>query len=419
MSGPDTRRAVLLVYGTRPEAIKVSPVVKELARHGALRPVVAVTGQHREMLDQLNRVFGIEPDFDLNIISPGQTLFGITVKALTGLEQIVRDVDPAALVVQGDTTTAFAAALAGFYQQVPVVHLEAGLRTSNRYNPFPEEMNRRLASQLADVHLAPTSEAKANLLAEDVPAERITITGNTVIDALYEVTSQVRAVHDPQFGRFLEEAGDRKVLLVTSHRRESWGDPMRSTAAAVAELARLFPELRVLLPAHRNPIVRDAIVPFLEGLSNVTVTEPLEYPDFCRALQRSTVVLTDSGGVQEEAPSLGKPVLVLRDTTERPEAVRAGVAKLVGTDQARIVAEVSQLLTDRIAYDAMAQHRNPYGDGLAARRSVEAIAAFLGLGPRPEEFRAHQDASQILNGAAQAEDASRAFGSAVPAPAEG
>jgi UDP-N-acetylglucosamine 2-epimerase (non-hydrolysing) len=280
-------------------------------------------------------------------------------------------------------------------------------------------MNRRLASQLADVHLAPTSEAKANLLAEDVPAERITITGNTVIDALYEVTSQVRAVHDPQFGRFLEEAGDRKVLLVTSHRRESWGDPMRSTAAAVAELARLFPELRVLLPAHRNPIVRDAIVPFLEGLSNVTVTEPLEYPDFCRALQRSTVVLTDSGGVQEEAPSLGKPVLVLRDTTERPEAVRAGVAKLVGTDQARIVAEVSQLLTDRIAYDAMAQHRNPYGDGLAARRSVEAIAAFLGLGPRPEEFRAHQDAGQILNGAAQAEDASRAFGSAVPAPAEG
>ncbi len=380
------RLPVLLVYGTRPEAIKVAPVVKELERHSRLRPVVAVTGQHREMLDQVNQVFDITPDFDLNILSHGQTLYGITTKALIGLESVIGQVAPAALLVQGDTTTAFAAALAAFYQQVPVVHLEAGLRTSNRYNPFPEEMNRRLASQLTDVHLAPTALARDNLLLENVPRERITVTGNTVIDALQVVTSAPRPVHDPQFAQFLQRAADRPVLLVTSHRRESWGAPIGHTARAVAELARRYPDLMILLPAHRNPIVRDAILPPLEGLDNVVVTEPLDYPDFCQALQRSTVVLTDSGGVQEEAPSLGKPVLVLRETTERPEAVSAGSAKLVGTDEYRIVDKVSRLLTNRAAYDAMAQARNPYGDGAAARRGVDAIAAFLGVGEPPAEF---------------------------------
>lgn len=380
------RRPVMLVYGTRPEAIKVAPIVKEMERHPALRPVVAVTGQHREMLDQVNAVFGITPDFDLNILSHGQTLYGITVKALSGLEPIIKQVQPSALLVQGDTTTAFVAALAAFYEQVPVVHLEAGLRTSTRYNPFPEEMNRRLATQLTDVHLAPTTLARDNLLLENVPRASITVTGNTVIDALYEATRVTRQVLDKQFAAFLESAGERPVLLVTSHRRESWGEPMRRTASAVATLARTFPELMVLLPAHRNPIVRDAIMPALADLPNVVVTEPLDYPDFCQAIKRSTVVLTDSGGVQEEAPSLGKPVLVLRDTTERPEAVSAGSARLVGTDEQRIVAEVSLLLSDDAAYRSMAQARNPYGDGAAARRGVQAIAAFLGLGDRPDEF---------------------------------
>lgn len=387
-SGRDHRRPVLIVYGTRPEAIKVAPIVKEMERHGRLRPVVAVTGQHREMLDQVNRVFEIVPDYDLNILSHGQTLYGITTKALTGLEPIIDDVAPAALLVQGDTSTALAAALAAFYQKVPVVHLEAGLRTSNRYNPFPEEMNRRLTTQLADVHLAPTSLARDNLLLENVPRERITVTGNTVIDALRVVTSVPRPAHDPQFAQFLRNSTDRPVLLVTSHRRESWGEPIRRTARAVAELSRRHPELMVLLPAHRNPIVRDSILPPLEGCDSVVVTEPLDYPDFCQALQRSTIVLTDSGGVQEEAPSLGKPVLVLRETTERPEAVSAGSAKLVGTDERCIVAEVSRLIADPAAYDAMAQARNPYGDGAAARRGVDAIAAFLGLGRSPAEFDA-------------------------------
>lgn len=385
-AGNETRKPVLVVYGTRPEAIKVAPVVKELERHDRLRPVVAVTGQHREMLDQVNEVFGITPDFDLDILSHGQTLSGITIKALSGLEPIITEVSPAALLVQGDTSTAFVAALAAFYQQVPVIHLEAGLRTSNKYNPFPEEMNRRLATQLTDVHLAPTALACDNLLRENVPRDRITVTGNTVIDALHVAVGVPGPVHDLQLAEFLRIAADRPVLVVTSHRRESWGEPIRHTARAVAELARRYPDLMVLLPAHRNPIVREAILPPLEGLDNVWVTEPLDYPDFCRALQRSTVVLTDSGGVQEEAPSLGKPVLVLRDTTERPEAVSAGSAKLVGTDEQRIVDEVSRLLTDRAAYDAMAQARNPYGDGAAARRGVEAIAAFLGLGESPEEF---------------------------------
>jgi len=385
-SGRDHRRPVLVVYGTRPEAIKVAPIVKELERHGRLRPVVAVTGQHREMLDQVNQVFDITPDYDLNILSQGQTLSDITTRALTGLEPIIEDAAPAAILVQGDTSTAFVAALAAFYQKVPVVHLEAGLRTSDKYNPFPEEMNRRLATQLTDVHLAPTSLARDNLLRENVPRERITVTGNTVIDALRMVISVPRPAHDPKFAEFLLSSMDRPVLLVTSHRRESWGEPIRRTARAVAELARRHPDLMVLLPAHRNPIVRDSILPPLEGLASVVVTEPLDYPDFCQALQRSTIVLTDSGGVQEEAPSLGKPVLVLRETTERPEAVSAGSAKLVGTDEQSIVREVSRLIADHAAYDEMAQTRNPYGDGAAARRGVDAIAAFLGLGEPPAEF---------------------------------
>lgn len=377
---------VMLVYGTRPEAIKMAPVVKMLERHPGLRPLVVVTGQHREMLDQVNRVFGIAPDHDLNIITPGQSLTEITTRTLTGLEPLLKAERPDLVLVQGDTTTCFAASLASFYQQIPVAHLEAGLRTDNRYNPFPEEINRRLTTQLASLHLAPTSIARHNLLACGVAPATITVTGNTVIDALLEVTASEHPISDPTLA-LLASSRATPLLLVTSHRRESWGEPLTRTASAIARLVQAFPDLHVLLPAHRNPIVRDALLPTLGGLDRVHVTEPLDYPDFCRALQLATIVLTDSGGVQEEAPALGKPVLVLRETTERPEAVLAGAARLVGTDPEAIVAETTRLLTDPDYFQSMITAGNPYGDGRAAQRAVDAMAHLLGLGDAPDEFR--------------------------------
>lgn len=378
--------SVMLVYGTRPEAIKMAPVVKELERHAALRPLVVVTGQHREMLDQVNQVFGITPDHDLNIISPGQSLTEITVRSLAGLEPLLKAEHPDLVLVQGDTTTCFAASLAAFYQQIPVVHLEAGLRTDNRYNPFPEEINRRLTTQVASLHLAPTSIARGNLLAAGVEESAIVVTGNTVIDALLEVTASEHAISDPTLAA-LASAHVAPLLLVTSHRRESWGEPLRRTASAIARLVHDFPDLHVLLPAHRNPVVRDALLPTLGGLDRVHVTEPLDYLDFCRALQLATIVLTDSGGVQEEAPALGRPVLVLRETTERPEAVQAGAARLVGTDPEAIVTETTRLLTDAGHFQSMIQAGNPYGDGRASARAVQAMAHLLGLGDAPDEFR--------------------------------
>jgi len=377
--------SVMLVYGTRPEAIKMAPVVRELTRHPSLRPIVVVTGQHREMLDQVNEVFGIIPDHDLNIITPGQSLTEITVRSLAGLEPLLRSERPDLVLVQGDTTTCFAASLASFYQQIPVAHLEAGLRTDNRYNPFPEEINRRLTTQVASLHLAPTALARNNLLACGVDPSTITVTGNTVIDALLEVTASEHPISDPTLAA-LVSARVSPLLLVTSHRRESWGAPLTRTASAIARLVRAFPDLHVLLPAHRNPIVRDALLPTLGGLDRVHVTEPLDYPDFCRALQLATIVLTDSGGVQEEAPALGKPVLVLRETTERPEAVQAGAALLVGTDPEAIVAETTRLLTDADHFRSMIQAGSPYGDGRAAERAVRAMAHLLGLGDAPDEF---------------------------------
>ncbi|MBI4900037.1 MAG: UDP-N-acetylglucosamine 2-epimerase (non-hydrolyzing) [Actinobacteria bacterium] len=376
----------MLVYGTRPEAIKMAPVVKELGRHPALRPIVVVTGQHREMLDQVNRVFGIVPDHDLNIITPGQSLTEITVRSLSGLEPLITAERPDLVVVQGDTTTCFAASMAAFYQQVPVAHVEAGLRTDNRYNPFPEEINRRLTSQVASLHLAPTTIARENLLASGVDRASIVVTGNTVIDALFEVTASEHPISDPTLAE-LAAGRVSPLLLVTTHRRESWGEPLRRTAAAIAQLVRDFPELHVLLPAHRNPVVRDALLPTLGGLARVHITEPLDYPDFCRALELATIVLTDSGGVQEEAPALGKPVLVLRETTERPEAVHAGAARLVGTDTQTIVAETTRLLTDADHVESMRQAGSPYGDGRAAERSVQAMAHLLGVGDAPAEYR--------------------------------
>ena len=375
-------RRILLVYGTRPEAIKVAPVVLAMQRSPHLEAVVAVTGQHRTMLDQVNRLFGIEPEHDLDIFAHGQTLEEITSRTLAGMNPVLSRVRPDAVLVQGDTTTCFAAALSAFYAQVPVVHLEAGLRTDDPYNPFPEELNRRLTTQLAGLHLAPTSTSRDNLLEDGVRPDAIVTTGNTVIDALLDVVGRGQPVSRPE----LEELRGSRLVLVTTHRRESWGEPMRSSGRAIAALADAFPDVQFLLPAHLNPVVRDVLLPLLEGRGNVTITDPLDYSDFATVMSWATVVLTDSGGVQEEAPSLGKPVLVMRETTERPEAVDAGTVRLVGTDEATIIEWVSRLLTEPEAHRAMAHAVNPYGDGAAASRSIQAIEHFFGHAPRPEDF---------------------------------
>jgi len=384
-------RKILVVYGTRPEAIKVAPLIKALGRLPHFDTVVAVTGQHRQMLDQVNSLFAITPDHDLNIITERQELQGITQRALEGVSNVVAEVRPDAVLVQGDTTTCFAAALAAFYRKVPVFHLEAGLRTGNLYDPFPEEMNRQLVSRIAALHLAPTATSRQNLLREGIAAEHISITGNTVIDALLDVATRNRPFENPD----LDRLAGRRTILVTAHRRESWGEPMARAARAMARIAQRFPDTVLLLPAHLNPAVREVLLPVLQGLDNVLVTAPLGYGDFVKAMQASTLVLTDSGGVQEEAPSLGKPVLVMRETTERPEAVEAGTVRLVGTDEERIVREVATLLTDAAAYAAMAQAVNPYGDGQASQRCVEAIEHHFGLAARPADFSPADEGQRV------------------------
>jgi UDP-N-acetylglucosamine 2-epimerase (non-hydrolysing) len=377
-------KRVMVVFGTRPEAIKVAPLIQALAAGPWSRPVVAVTAQHRRILDQVLQLFDICPEYDLDIMRSGQTLTDVTVGALGGLGLVLADAAPDLVVVQGDTTTTFAAALAGFYRQVPVVHLEAGLRTGNVLSPYPEEMNRRLTTQLASLHLAPTWTARANLLAEGVAPGSVVVTGNTVIDALHMTVGRRVPYRDQQLAGL--DSDPRPVLVVTAHRRESWGEPMAAIGAALASLARYHQDLLIVLPVHPNPRVRNVLLPAVAGLANVLVVEPLAYGEFARLLDRATIVLTDSGGVQEEAPSLGKPVLVMRDTTERPEAVAAGTARLVGTDHDRIVANVDSLLQDADAYAAMANSVNPYGDGRAAERSCQAMARLLGLDATVCEF---------------------------------
>lgn len=377
-------RKVMVVYGTRPEAIKMAPVVAALGQSEHLEPIVVTTGQHREMLDQVNRLFEIVPKHDLNIIEPRQTLEGVTSRTLAGMTELLAQERPDMVMVQGDTTSCFAAGLAGFYAQVPVAHVEAGLRTDDPYNPFPEEINRRLVSQLAALHLAPTPRSRANLLREGIRPEAVVTTGNTVIDALLATVARQLPYDDQR----LEEvvASGRRIVLVTSHRRESWGPPMLRVAEAIAEIARSRPELAFVLPAHLNPVVRETLLPPLAGLPNVLIVEPLSYGPFARLMHDSHLLLTDSGGVQEEGPSLGKPVLVMRETTERPEAVDAGTVRLVGTDGPTIMREVAQLLDDERHYGAMARAVNPYGDGKAAGRTVEAVEAFFGFGRPPAEF---------------------------------
>jgi UDP-N-acetylglucosamine 2-epimerase (non-hydrolysing) len=378
------RRRVMAIFGTRPEAIKVAPVLAALEESPDFEPVIVVTGQHREMLGQVLELFRIEPDHDLDLCEPGQTLTSITAKALLGLEPLFATERPDAVLVQGDTTTTFVGGLAAFYHGLPIFHLEAGLRTLDLASPYPEEANRQLTSRIASLHLAPTLGNKANLVAENIDPAKIVVTGNTVVDALLQAVERSDSYGDPALADL--DRDPRRVILVTAHRRESWGEGHASIARAVAEIARTEPDVLVVFPIHRNPIVRDAIMPLLDRLSNVRVVEPLAYGGLVRLMRRADLILTDSGGIQEEGPSLGKPVLVLRDTTERPEAVTAGTVRLVGTEETAIIGATRTLLHDEDAYCAMANAVNPYGDGRAADRSVAAMAHYFGVGERPDEF---------------------------------
>lgn len=363
----------------------MAPLLIALRQDPRFEPYAVVTGQHREMLDQVHGFFDIDPDEDLDIFTPGQSLTDITTRTLQGLEPVLVRLRPDAVLVQGDTTTTFASALAAFYHSIPVVHLEAGLRTADRYSPYPEEINRRLTTQLSSLHLAPTATSARNLLAEGVDPETVVITGNSVIDAMH--LALARGVTPAGTAlQALESDPDRRMVLVTVHRRESWGEPLKNVARALHRIAERFDDVTLLVPLHRNPVVREAVVPILKGLRNVEVVDPLPYDQFCWAQQRSCLVITDSGGVQEEAPSLGKPVLVLRDNTERPEAVEAGTVRLCGTDTENVVEQASRLLEDDAAYTAMARAVNPYGDGRTAERAVAALAHFFSLGPRAVPF---------------------------------
>ncbi len=370
------KHKIITVFGTRPDAIKMAPVVKALQRRGDQFDLrVVVTGQHREMLDQVLQVFEIDPHHDLNIMVPGQTLAGITARGMTGLDAYFAEEKPDAVIAQGDTTTTFVAALAAFYHKAAFGHVEAGLRTGNKFDPFPEEMNRLLTTRLTTLHFPPTEESAANLRSEGVPDDAIVVTGNTVIDALLTTAAKPFTPSDPALSAALAE--DHRVILVTAHRRENGGEQMAQICTAVKTIVERHPDVCVVFALHRNPIVRETVYPILGNVDRVRLIEPPDYAPFVKLEQKATLILTDSGGVQEEAPSLGKPVLVMRETTERPEGVTAGTAKLVGTDIDTIVSETSTLLTDSAAYDRMARAVSPYGDGLAAERIVDAMAKYF------------------------------------------
>lgn len=378
----------MLVFGTRPEAIKMAPLVKEFQKHpDTFQTIVCVTGQHREMLDQVLNIFDIRPDFDLNIMKQGQDLYDVTARVLTGMRDVLREAQPDVVLVHGDTTTSTAAALAAFYQQIPVGHVEAGLRTHNILSPWPEEMNRQITGRIASYHFAPTALSRQNLLQENVDDAHITVTGNTVIDALYWVVDRIKNDRslDAELEEVLRHAGydvnrladGRPLVLITGHRRENFGDGFINMCTAIKQLTERYPNVDFVYPMHLNPNVRRPIHEVfgddLSNLGNMHFIEPLEYLSFVYLMEKSTIVLTDSGGIQEEAPGLGKPVLVMRDTTERPEALEAGTVKLVGTDREKIFNEVSTLLDNAAAYARMSQAVNPYGDGLACSRIVERL----------------------------------------------
>lgn len=374
-----SQKKLLVIFGTRPEAIKLFPVIAALRADPRFAPVVCVSAQHREMLDQVLQIAGLVPDHDLDLMQPGQNLDHLTAALLTGLGRVMDHERPARVMVQGDTATAMAGALAAYYRRIPVDHVEAGLRSGELYHPWPEEGARKMIGALASLHFAPTELARAALLAESVAAERILVTGNTVIDALHWVTGRIAT--EPALAAGIAELQARfsgkRIIAVTSHRRENLDGGMARIASAVRRIAAR-PDVAVIFPVHPNPAVQHVMQAALGGLDNVALIPPLDYPHFVHLLTLAEIVLTDSGGVQEEAPALGKPVLVLRETTERPEGIAAGTARLVGTDPDRIVAEVTRLLGDADAYRSMAKARSPYGDGGAARRIVAAIAATLG-----------------------------------------
>jgi len=381
-----SRIKVMTVFGTRPEAIKMAPVVLELNKYPEdIELIVAVTAQHREMLDQVLNLFNIVPNYDLDIMSQGQTLFDVTCRAMQGLNEVLAKEKPDIVLVHGDTTTTFAGALAAFYHQITVGHVEAGLRTYNKLSPYPEEMNRKLTGSIADLHFAPTTTAQGNLLAESVPEATTFITGNTVIDALLATVNSKYKFADEMLAN-IDYAGKR-VILVTTHRRENIGEPMRHVYQALRDIVMEFEDVEIVFPVHRNPLVRQVVDSELGGIERVRLIDPLDYEPFANLLARSYFVLTDSGGVQEEAPALGKPVLVLRDTTERPEAIAAGTVKLIGTDKERVYNEARLLLSNQDEYDRMANACNPYGDGQAARRIVETILWKYKLSTKqPDQF---------------------------------
>ena len=369
---------VMTVFGTRPEAIKMAPVVLELGKYpGVIEPVVAVTAQHRDMLDQVLKLFNITPDYDLDIMAAGQTLFDITSKAMMGLDKVLQKEKPDIVLVHGDTTTTFAGALAAYYHQISVGHVEAGLRTHNKYSPFPEEMNRKLTGSIADMHFAPTETSEHNLLGESVDEDSIYVTGNTVIDALHKTVND-GFVFDNEALQNIDYR-NKRIILVTTHRRENLGEPMRNVYKALKQLTVDFDDVEIVFPVHKNPKVREVVKAELGGLDKVYLVDPLDYEPFANLMHRAYMILTDSGGVQEEAPALGKPVLVLRDTTERPEAVEAGTVKLIGTDEKVVYDEARKLLTDQKEYNSMAEACNPYGDGRASQRIVQAILYKYGL----------------------------------------
>ncbi|PRO65762.1 non-hydrolyzing UDP-N-acetylglucosamine 2-epimerase [Alkalicoccus urumqiensis] len=376
------KKKVMTIFGTRPEAIKMCPLVLELEKREDIESIVAVTGQHREMLDQVLDIFGVTPDEDLNIMQARQTLTDVTTRALEGLDEAMKRLEPDMVLVHGDTTTTFVASLAAYYNQIAVGHVEAGLRTWNKYSPFPEEMNRQLTGVISDLHFAPTNKAEENLLAEGKTKEAIFVTGNTAIDALQTT------VRDDYESEVLTRLGEDRLLLVTAHRRENLGEPMENMFRAIKRLVEDYEDVQVVYPVHLNPVVRELADTILGDDPRIHLIEPLGVRDFHNFASRAHIILTDSGGVQEEAPSLGVPVLVLRDTTERPEGIAAGTLKLAGTKEEDIYRDAAELLDDDAAYKAMSRASNPYGDGAASARIVEAIRYFYGLrDDRPDVFK--------------------------------
>ncbi|MDK7926892.1 MULTISPECIES: non-hydrolyzing UDP-N-acetylglucosamine 2-epimerase [Staphylococcus] len=379
-------KKIMTIFGTRPEAIKMAPLVNQLKHEEALEPVVVVTAQHREMLDAVLETFDIQPDYDLDIMKAGQTLSDITSRVLKGLEAIIQQEKPDMILVHGDTMTAFASGLAAFYNQVAIGHVEAGLRTWNKYSPYPEEMNRQMISCLSDIHFAPTKQAKANLLKENIPSAKVVITGNTAIDAMNTT------IQKDYHSEVMKRHKDKRVILLTAHRRENLGEPMAHIFSAARRLVEAHEDVVLVYPMHKNPKVREIAQQYLSDHDRIELIEPLDVVDFHNFAHQSYLILTDSGGIQEEAPSLGKPVLVLRDTTERPEGVEAGTLKLTGTDEEDVYREAELLLTDQALYQQMSETANPYGDGKASKRICDNIKYYFNLtSEKPVDFNENKD----------------------------